>query len=58
MSSKASARVTLTAKMVIMVLGVVVVANLVIGGIAYRISSQNLTAIRQLLPTSEKNLTK
>ena len=69
MSSKASARVTLTAKMVIMVLGVVVVANLVIGGIAYRISSQNLTksvfsnltavtddVVNQVTAINEKNL--
>lgn len=43
MEKKSSARISLTAKMLIMVLSVVLVANLVIGFIAYQISSRNLT---------------
>ncbi len=43
MGNLSSARITLTAKMLIMVLGVILVSDLMIGFITYRISSQNLT---------------
>ena len=70
MSSKSSARVSLTAKMLIMVLGVVLIATLSTGIIAYKISSNSLTnsvhehlsavtadVVNQVAAINEKHLT-
>ncbi len=69
MEIKSSARISLTAKMLVMVLSVVLVANLIIGGIAYKISSKNMTrsvydhlsaitddVVNQVAAINEKNL--
>ncbi|MBP5156490.1 MAG: methyl-accepting chemotaxis protein, partial [Treponema sp.] len=70
MSSTASTRISLTAKMLTLVLGVVLIANLAIGFITYKISSSSLTksvfshlsavtddVVDQIFAINEKQLT-
>ncbi len=70
MSSKSSARVSLTAKLLVMVLAVVLVATVTVGTLAYKISSNSLTksvhaqlsavtedVVNQVKATNERHLT-